>query len=113
MFPQQVTVYLVKNFYSMLPFIKGNDNKKEAATQLFGTLAMTGLFAGAAGMPLYSVIMGVLQGLRSALQDDDEPIPIEERDLDLWFRNVFLPQMLGVRGAEIAYRGLASEAGGI
>jgi phosphopantetheinyl transferase (holo-ACP synthase) len=112
MFPQQVTVYLVKNFYSMLPFIKGNDNKKEAATQLFGTLAMTGLFAGAAGMPLYSVIMGVLQGLRSALQDDDEPIPIEERDLDLWFRNVFLPQMLGVRGAEIAYRGLASEAGG-
>jgi hypothetical protein len=112
MFPQQVTVYLVKNFYSMLPFIKGNDNKKEAATQLFGTLAMTGLFAGAAGMPLYSVIMGVLQGLRNALQDDDEPIPIEERDLDLWFRNVFLPQMLGVRGAEIAYRGLASEAGG-
>ena len=112
MFPQQVTVYLFKNFYSMLPFIKGNNNKKEAATQLFGTLAMTGLFAGAAGMPLYSVIIGVLQGLRNALQDDDEPVPIEERDLDLWFRNVFLPQMLGVRGAEIAYRGLASEAGG-
>jgi hypothetical protein len=112
MFPQQVTVYLVKNFFSMLPFIKGNDNKKEAATQLFGTLAMTGLFAGAAGMPLYGVMIGIMQGLRNALRDEDEPFPIEERDLDLWFRNVFLPQMLGVRGAEIAYRGLVSEAGG-
>jgi len=112
MFPQQVTVYLLKNFYSMLPFVKGNDNKKEAATQLIGTLAMTGLFAGVAGLPLYGAVIGLLQAFRNALRDDDEPFPIEERDLDLWFRNVFLPQMFGVRGAEIAYRGLASEAGG-
>jgi hypothetical protein len=89
LFPQQVTAYLVRNFLTMLKGSKLNPRaRREAATQFFGTLMMTGVFAGIVGMPLYSVIIGVIQGLRNALRDDeDDPIPIEERDLDLWFRN--------------------------
>jgi hypothetical protein len=89
LFPQQVTAYLVRNFLTMLKGSKLNPRaRREAATQFFGTLMMTGVFAGIVGMPLYSVIIGVIQGLRKALRDDeDDPIPIEERDLDLWFRN--------------------------
>jgi len=81
-FSQMTTFYLVNNFYEMT---KGATPaiKKEAATRLFGTLGMTGLFAGATGMPLYSVIMGAVETLRNALKDDDEP----EIDMDLWFRN--------------------------
>jgi Large polyvalent protein associated domain 39 len=112
MFPQQVSVYLAKNFWGIVSKASTPAERKEAATQLFGTLGMTGLFAGAAGMPLYSVMIGILQGIRSAFRDEEEPFPIEDRDLDLWFRNQFLPQVFGVKGAEALYRGLASELGG-
>lgn len=96
LFPQQVTAYLLRNFLTM---IKGSDlnprARREATTQLVGTLMMTGMFAGVVGMPLYSMVVAVIQGIRNALRDDDDPIPIEERDLDLWFRNVWLPEHFG------------------
>lgn len=97
LFPQQVSAYLIRNFAAM---IKGSDlnprARREAATQLIGTLMMTGMFAGITGLPLYYSIIAVAQGLRDALHDeDDDPIPIEERDLDLWFRNVWLPKHFG------------------
>lgn len=97
LFPQQVTAYLLRNFLTM---IKGSDlnprARREATTQLVGTLMMTGMFAGIVGMPLYGMVTGVIEGIRRALlDDDDDPIPIEERDLDLWFRNVWLPKHFG------------------
>jgi hypothetical protein len=109
LFPQQVTAYLVRNFYGIW---KGMYNTakniqdpvertqalrelNEAGTQFFGTLIMTGLFAGVVGMPLYSAIIGTIQGIRDAMQDEDDPIPIDERDLDYWFRYVFLPKYFG------------------
>jgi hypothetical protein len=96
LFPQQVTAYLLRNFLTM---IKGSDldprARREATTQLVGTLMMTGMFAGVVGMPLYSMVIAVTEGIRNALRDDDDPIPIEERDLDLWFRNVWIPKYFG------------------
>jgi hypothetical protein len=97
LFPQQVSAYLIRNFAAM---IKGSDlnprARREATTQLIGTLLMTGMFAGITGLPLYYSIIAVAQGLRDALHDeDDDPVPIEERDLDLWFRNVWLPKHFG------------------
>jgi hypothetical protein len=97
LFPQQVTAYLIRNFLAM---VKGSDlnprARREATTQLIGTLIMTGMFAGITGLPLYNMIIAVAEGIRNALHDeDDEPIPIEERDLDLWFRNVWLPKHFG------------------
>jgi len=108
LFPQQVTAYYVRNFMGMLPFIEGNDAKRAAATQLFGSLMMTGLFAGVVGMPMYSLIVGVIQGLLGAMRDKDEPVPIEERNLDLWFRNKFLPEMFGDHMAAIIEKGPVS-----
>jgi hypothetical protein len=106
LFPQQVTAYLIRNGYTM---IKGSELDPEAraaaTTRLVGTLLMTGMFAGVAGMPLYNVTVGVIQGILEALRDDDEPVPIEERDLDLWFRNKFLPDLFGKEGADIIAKG--------
>jgi hypothetical protein len=101
-YPLQMTSYLVRNFYGMLPFLN-KDEKKEAAIKFFGTLGMTGLFAGATGLPLYSFIMGVAEGMRELMRDeededydeDDEGNPLGKRNLDVWFRNSFIPSYFG------------------
>jgi hypothetical protein len=100
-YPLQMTSYLVRNFYGMLPFLN-KDEKKEAAIKFFGTLGMTGLFSGVTGFPLYSFIMGVAEGMRELMRDDDEDYdeddegnPLGKRSLDLWFRNSFIPSYFG------------------
>jgi hypothetical protein len=101
-YPLQMTSYLVRNFYGMLPFLNKTE-KREAAIKFFGTLGMTGLFAGVTGFPLYSFIMGMAEGMREMLRDeddedydeDDEGNPLGKRSLDLWFRNWFIPSYFG------------------
>ena len=101
-YPLQMTSYLVRNFYGMLPFLN-KEEKKEAAIKFFGTLGMTGLFAGVTGFPLYSFIMGMAEGMRELLRDeededydkDEEGNPLGKRNLDLWFRNWFIPTYFG------------------
>jgi len=119
LFPQQVTGYLVRNYAAMqnglIAAAMNIDNPaertqalkdiKEGATQFFGTLIMTGMFAGIVGMPLYSAIIGTIQGLRDAMGDEEDPLPMEERDLDYWFRYVFLPKYFGDDLAKIIQKG--------
>lgn len=101
-YPLQMTSYLVRNFYGMLPFLN-KEEKKEAAIKFFGTLGMTGLFAGVTGFPLYSFIMGMTDGIRELMRDeededydeDDEGNPLGRRSTDLWFRNWFIPNYFG------------------
>jgi hypothetical protein len=101
-YPLQMTSYLVRNFYGMLPFLN-KEEKKEAAIKFFGTLGMTGLFAGVTGFPLYSFIMGMAEGVRELMRDeededydeDDDGNPLGKRSLDLWFRNWFIPTYFG------------------
>ena len=86
----------------MLPFLN-KEEKKEAAIKFFGTLGMTGLFAGVTGFPLYSFIMGMTDGIRELMRDeededydeDDEGNPLGRRSTDLWFRNWFIPNYFG------------------
>jgi len=127
LFPQQVTGYFVRNYMTMyhasIAAIKNIDNKQErdaaladlneGATQFFGSLIMTGMFAGIVGMPLYSATIGVIQGIMAALRDEDEPVPFEERDLDYWFRYVFLPKYFGDDFARIIQKGPISAISGI
>jgi hypothetical protein len=47
--------------------------RAEARKRLVGVLGMTGLLAGAMGMPLLSVVLGVLDAVAAAFGDDDEP----------------------------------------
>ena len=94
-FPMYVTLYLARNGYNIIKSGATAQERKEAATMLFGTLGMTALMAGASGSFGYSVIMGTIQGIRNALRDDDEEDPLEEKDFELWFRNVWLPEFFG------------------
>jgi len=81
-FSQMATFYLTHNFMEMF---KGESKavKVEAGKRFFGTVGMTGMFAGLTGMPLYSAMMGVAEFVYNAMKDDDEP----DRDMKLWFRN--------------------------
>jgi len=115
-YPLQMTSYLVRNFYGMLPFLN-KEEKKEAAIKFFGTLGMTGLFAGVTGFPLYSFIMGVAEGVRELMRDeddedydeDDEGNPLGKRNLDLWFRNSFIPSYFGPDSNLASALGLTEE----
>lgn len=120
-FPLQMTSYLVRNFYGMLPFLNKTE-KKEAAIKFFGTVGMTWMFAGVVGLPGYSMIMGIAEGIRDALRpdmDDDEADeeydadddgnPLGKRSLDLWFREWFLPTYFGKESDLAKAMGLTDE----
>ena len=115
-YPLQMTSYLVRNFYGMLPFLN-KEEKKEAAIKFFGTLGMTGLFAGVTGFPLYSFIMGMAEGMRELLRDeededydeDDDGNPLGKRSLDLWFRNWFIPNYFGPESSLADFFNLTEE----
>jgi hypothetical protein len=115
-YPLQMTSYLVRNFYGMLPLLNKTE-KKEAAIKFFGTVGMTGLFAGVTGLPMYSVIMGVTDGIRELMRDeededydeDDEGNPLGRRSTDLWFRNWFIPNTFGPESNLAGVLGLSEE----
>lgn len=94
MYPLHVTLYLLKNFKRMIPFLN-KEGKVEAAKIFWGTMASTWMLAGAAGLPMFSAVMGLL-GLAWNLADDDEkPKDIKGLDFELWARTMFLPEVLG------------------
>jgi hypothetical protein len=118
-YPINVASFLLRNFYGMLPYLN-RDGKREASIKFFGTLGMTGLFAGATGLPFYSLLMGFAEGIRELMrpevdEDDEEDEidaamaydmdaegnPLGKRSLDLWFRGWFLPHFFG-EGSSIA-----------
>jgi len=94
MFPAFVTTYFVRNFYNMFKGMNPQE-KKEARIQFLGSLGMSYALAGYVGIPGISMAMGVLQGILNSMKADDEDDPLEGRDLEFWFRNVWLPQTFG------------------
>jgi hypothetical protein len=113
-FPLQMTSYLVRNFFGMLPFVN-ESGKKEAAEKFFTTMAMTFMFAGATGLPMYSLLMGMLDKYRELMRpkleadphkyghyDEADPNNIwGKRSYDLYFRNTVLPSYFG-NGSSLA-----------
>lgn len=118
-FPLYVTLYLARNGHQLIKSGATFQERKEAATMLFGTLGMTALMAGASGSFGYSVIMGAIQGIRNALRDDDEEDPLEEMDFEYWFRNVYLPEfcgdatIMGMKLSELIDSGVLNTATGV
>lgn len=101
-FPIQMVSLLARSFMGMVGQMPDRTERTMAAQQFFGTLGMTYMFAGAVGMPGYSFMMGLLQAIIEEMRPDDEPPgeedefnPLYTLNLDLWFREWFLPNYFG------------------
>jgi len=68
-----MTYRLIRDFQQS--FWGNGEDKKIAQRQLAGMLGMTLLFAGAAGLPLYSVVAGIFNLM---LDDEDEPFDFDK-----------------------------------
>jgi hypothetical protein len=95
MFPAFVTTYFVRNFYRMTAKDMTKEERKQAAVQFFGSMMMSFSIAGYMGVPGISFAMGLAQGLRNLFKDEDDDDPLEKRDLEFWFRNIWLQQTFG------------------
>lgn len=100
-FSLNMTYLLVRNAHNSL---KGEtpEVKTQARKQLAGVLGMHFLFAGAMGMPLFSVLGSVMEAV---FDDEDEPWKF-----DAEFRN-FLADMFGKDAGRILSHGIANETG--
>lgn len=94
MFPAFVTTYFVRNAYNMFKGLTPQE-RKQAKIQFLGSLGMSYALAGYVGIPGISMAMGIVSGLMKALEDEDDDDPLEKRNLELWVRNVWLPQTFG------------------
>tara|TARA_R110000868_G_scaffold172464_2_gene408348 strand:- start:610 stop:6564 length:5955 start_codon:yes stop_codon:yes gene_type:complete len=94
MFPAFVTTFFMRNAYRALAGLDAKDRAK-AMTQLVGALTMSTALAGYVGIPGATMAMGAIQGMLNAMRGDDEDDPLEGRDLEFWFRNIWLPQTFG------------------
>ena len=95
MFPMFLSTYLLRNGYRAT---MGMDaaTKKEARIQLIGTLTMSAYLAGYVGVPGASMVLGAIQAFINSMRDEDEEDdPLEKRDLEFWFRSVYLPNLFG------------------
>ena len=120
-YPLQMTSYLVRNFYGMLPYLN-REGKRDAAIKFFGTIGMTSLFAGVVGLPGYSMILGLAEGVREMLRpemggededlfydENDEGNPLGKRSLKLWFEEWFIPTYFGPESDLATALGLTEE----
>jgi hypothetical protein len=85
-----------------------NQIRKEGRDRLLGTLGMTFLFAGATGLPLFSVGAATIEALHAAFSDDDEP-PL---DFENWFKN-WLAETFGDFAGDSVSRGVFTQATGL
>jgi hypothetical protein len=94
MYPLFITTRLVRTFAQMIKPLPGK-TRWLAFKEFSGILGVTGMLAGASGLPLFSVYMGILGAMANALGDEDKPKELKTMDYELWWRTVLLPEKFG------------------
>jgi hypothetical protein len=107
-FVMNMSSLLIRNFYNAVSLKSSLQERRDASIMFFGTLASTYMWAGVTGMPLYTMFMGLAdvarELFRPLLEDEEEDPrmynaesgnPLAYASMDLWFRQWFLPKMMG------------------
>jgi hypothetical protein len=111
MYPLHTASFLITNFKTMVAPMDGKD-RAEAAQRFFGSLGTTFILAGAAGLPMFSTVMGMLGAAWSQMKDDDWPEEVRDMDFEFWFRTKCLDDLLGGL-APVIERGVFNAATGL
>lgn len=106
-FAQQLTYLLGRSVYEW-GTSQDKDVRDEARARVLGVLGMTGLFAGATGMPLFSTIASVIEAIHAVFSDDDEP-PL---DFENWFKN-WSAETFGDFWGDSLSRGILTQSTGL
>ena len=112
MYPVHTTSFFIRNVAAAAKEMSGGDPKaaRAAALEMGYVLAMTGVFAGAVGMPLYSTITMVTDLVIKAMDDEEEEAerladdPFYGASADLRFRYRALPNLFGDNSVELGGR---------
>lgn len=112
MYPVHTTSFFIRNVATVAREMSGGDPKaaRAAALEMGYVLAMTGVFAGAVGMPLYSTIMMVTDLVIKSMDDEEEEAerladdPFYGASADLRFRYRALPNLFGDNSVELGGR---------
>lgn len=118
MFPAFVTTYMVRNFWRIVGTGYSAQERKVAATQLFGTLGYSLSLAGVMGIPGVTFALGILSGLRNLGIDEEDDDELIKRDLEFYLRNVWIPDTFGemkvggISLSNVLDRGLIAELTG-
>jgi len=118
MYPLHTASFLITNFKTMVAPMDGKD-RAEAAQRFFGSLGTTFILAGAAGLPMFSTVMGMLGAAWGQMKDDDWPEEVRDMDFEFWFRTKCLDDLLGeieiagVKLSNLVDRGLFNAATGL
>jgi hypothetical protein len=94
MYPLFITTRLARTFAQMIKPLPGK-TRWLAFKEFSGILGVTGMLAGASGLPLFSVYMGILGAMANALGDEDKPKELKTMDYELWWRTRLLPEKFG------------------
>ena len=89
--------FLCRNFMEMFSNLP-KEQRIGALKAFTGTLGMTALLAGIRGTFMYSVVMGVIQGMINLIRmagDDDDELELWQTNFKKYFENVWLPEMFG------------------
>jgi hypothetical protein len=118
MFPAFVTTYMTRNFWRIVGTGYSAQERKVAATQLFGTLGYSLSLAGVMGIPGVTFALGILSGLRNLGIDEEDDDELIKRDLEFYLRNVWIPDTFGemkvggISLSNVLDRGLIAELTG-
>lgn len=112
MYPVHTTSFFIRNAATVAREMSGGDPKaaRAAALEMGYVLAMTGVFAGAVGMPLYSTLMMVTDLVIKSMDDEEEEAerladdPFYGASADLRFRYRTLPNLFGDNSVELGGR---------
>jgi hypothetical protein len=102
-FPLSYLSIISRNFFDMVRLVPSEQGRVNATIMFTGMMAMLGMVAGTTGLPFYSAICGIIDEIRDAMRDEEEPEegmmddsnPLSYRSTDLWVRTWLLPHLFG------------------
>jgi hypothetical protein len=96
MYPVVVTQQLIGSFINIIKPMNGQ-TRKQALIKFSGIYMMAAMLAGMYNAPFADLMISALAAMLKDMDDDDLPDELKDKNPNLWFKTVFMPELLGDR----------------